>query len=600
MGCNRILRRWPVMLWMMVGALLGGCGGGSGSVSGDNGGGSALTTPAQGKAASAAASQGAAVVANVGQTLANLSAPVASVAGLPLPAAGLRPTTADTRHASIHAVERKALQSKAARLSGRLHALQSAAAPRVASALVPLPAETEVCADGGDYTVSGTTNDADGSFSLTVVFNMCREEGTQLNGTVAAEGNEIAGTFTLKTGNDDGAADDSDLAVDLFTDATYANLFANYRADLRGSVTANRAGTATSYAMNGRVSYDDFSSRFELQFSNFTLAQSAQGASGSNTVNGGFVETWTVEGVTRRASFGFTDFTQAWTQTADYVDLSIDGTISVDLTPDDLCEGQGEGTFVYNTTTPIRIDGTTNTTTAGRFSINRDAVTVFNADGTVTVTVNGQSATYHSLEAVEAACPIKDFEADILSEVSGGTGTVTADELTATLSWNTAGTDMDLHLTYYASSAPLATAPATWHMGWNTPGQGLGGVDVDSDGAGDVDLDYDDVDGFGPEHITAKKLPVGYYVLSVNSYYHAGMATGVVVVLNVGGTLFSFPTHTFFASDAESSDPESWFRVADIRVNEDGTVNVLTPDPSLPAWSTHVSASVVKMKTRKR
>lgn len=44
--------------------------------------------------------------------------------------------------------------------------------------------------------------------------------------------------------------------------------------------------------------------------------------------------------------------------------------------------------------------------------------------------------------------------------------------------------------------------------------------------------------------------------------------------------------HNAYSSDGEGTDPASWFRVADVRVNGDGTVDVLAPNGSLDPWGT--------------
>jgi hypothetical protein len=138
-----------------------------------------------------------------------------------------------------------------------------------------------------------------------------------------------------------------------------------------------------------------------------------------------------------------------------------------------------------------------------------------------------------------------------------------------------------------------------WHQGKSYPGTtgscsdpaGLSfgdAFDLDSPYTGtcDVGLDFDDTNGYGPEHITALKLPAGYYVVSVNSYSLHGDASATNYLAITIGQDYVFGPYvsTLSSSYGEGEDPASWFRVADVRVNADGTVDVLSPNASLTPW----------------
>jgi hypothetical protein len=152
---------------------------------------------------------------------------------------------------------------------------------------------------------------------------------------------------------------------------------------------------------------------------------------------------------------------------------------------------------------------------------------------------------------------------------------------------------MDLHLNYYDTTNPGPTTPIKWYVDYhigiactNPPDITFrGALDVDGDGICDIGLDWDDVQGYGPEHIVATKLPAGYYVISVNSYdLDRDPYAKISVTVKIGDSLFGPYVHTFTTEDYEGQNPDAWFRVVDIRVNTDGTIEVLSPNESLKPW----------------
>jgi hypothetical protein len=48
--------------------------------------------------------------------------------------------------------------------------------------------------------------------------------------------------------------------------------------------------------------------------------------------------------------------------------------------------------------------------------------------------------------------------------------------------------------------------------------------------------------------------------------------------------IFGPYTGTVSNSDGEGTSPTAWVRVADVRVNADGTIDVLAPDGTLNPW----------------
>ena len=155
--------------------------------------------------------------------------------------------------------------------------------------------------------------------------------------------------------------------------------------------------------------------------------------------------------------------------------------------------------------------------------------------------------------------------------------------------------DMDLHVKYYDST--VVSSPTTteaWHIDWhqgktcsNPAGLAFSdGLDIDGTGTGtcDVGLDFDDTNGYGPEHITALKLPVGYYIISVNSYSLRDPPATLYLAVHIGDSIFGPYIGTLSNADAEGESTTSWYRVADVRVNSDGTVDVLSPNLLLNPW----------------
>lgn len=99
----------------------------------------------------------------------------------------------------------------------------------------------------------------------------------------------------------------------------------------------------------------------------------------------------------------------------------------------------------------------------------------------------------------------------------GINGTFTEDVLFTSLWWNTADSDIDFHLVPIEGAAG---ARDDCYYGNKTSSWG-------------ATLDVDDVNGFGPEHITARTLPVGKYLLYVHYYSTNGQSTPSVVNVSV-------------------------------------------------------------------
>jgi hypothetical protein len=256
------------------------------------------------------------------------------------------------------------------------------------------------------------------------------------------------------------------------------------------------------------------------------------------------------------------------------------------------------------TSPKIRFDNNTGHTVAGVVTINGVTTVTFNTDGSITVATAGTSQTYNGEYDLEQVCPMATLdEAEPVSSGSGGTTSAANASMTITLTWDgpagVSNSDMDLHMNYYATQAPTATTQGTWYIDYhsslgngctNPVGVDLGfnNVDVDSDGICDIGLDFDNTSGYGPEHITATKLPAGYYVISVNDFGSSDATVPVNVSVQIGSSVFGPFTHTFATADviadSDGASAGAWFGVADMVVDSAGNVTVKAHDTALELW----------------
>lgn len=629
-----------------------GCGGGSSS---GGTGGTTITGATQANSAGASATQTASIGSNTGQSLSN----IASIGGSNCPtcAPQYRSPLAgkDKRFNKMHAAQVKAFKSPISRKAAFLKKAKAAAT--IHNAPTTILGTPVACNDGGTVTSDFTYDPADSSFSLNMTYNDCLEYGERLNGPMkisgvySATGNE---TFTITMGDGNLTIESTDFKAEQFMDTTYTTLYAYYLADMSVSGSGEESTGNYSFTMtaNGKEKYSDYTEVYNMTFSNlkfvstFVAPATTTGAfSGTDTVNGGFTESWTGTSGTESVSTTFTSFVIAWSVPAGaaYYEFSADGTVATDFTPDAYCGI--EGTWVIDTTTPIQIDNN-GVPLQGVMVINSNTTIKFDdpdGSGKVTVTVTGGTpTTYNSINELEATCKMADFEADTTASTTVTsttqnqtvTGTPSSMVITAKSTFPTSSASSldcytDLHVNFYKAAsyttAPTSTTAGTWYVDWHI---GLIGVDattgkndssklctsptdgsvnywealdLNGDGVCDVGLDIeggmtDDTDN-GIEHFIAKTLPAGYYVVSVNNY---SCATDVqsAVSIQVGNSLFEGYNGTYSLVSAEGATDGAWYRVTDIRVNDDGTVNLLAPDANLKPWHTGSFGMAAPMKAR--
>lgn len=138
-----------------------------------------------------------------------------------------------------------------------------------------------------------------------------------------------------------------------------------------------------------------------------------------------------------------------------------------------------------------------------------------------------------------------------------------------TLTWDTGeDTDVDLHV----------WNPDGTHCGWEMPN------------VGGSELDVDDIYGYGPENITVRAINPGRYRVAVNAWYLGDRLVHATVRITSGGLaqnalditrgphLFEHDRSEFAENYPVTGDEPQWWRVFDVVVEANGSVNVVPPD----------------------
>jgi uncharacterized protein YfaP (DUF2135 family) len=152
--------------------------------------------------------------------------------------------------------------------------------------------------------------------------------------------------------------------------------------------------------------------------------------------------------------------------------------------------------------------------------------------------------------------------------------TIAGNTMLGTLVWDSPTSDIDLHLWYYTQSNPTDTSAYSYHCYYPTSSRDIPGIrpDVATDSTGN--LDRDDVDGYGPEHMTLIGYPDGYYVFALHRFsMHSDLSSNCNFTLKIGSATRT-TSYTF------SSTSNVWYRCYDVRV-VNGTATILSPDVSL-------------------
>jgi hypothetical protein len=284
---------------------------------------------------------------------------------------------------------------------------------------------------------------------------------------------------------------------------------------------------------------------------------------------------------------------------ANIEDVSIGGRIATDRTPN----SGFEGVFDVATAVPIRtvLSPYPPMTTQGMLVTNSTATVQYGAADSIDVDVAGDVTITFAKEFM--LLKVGDFYAmeQQLPIVSGTTGTATGSVMSiSALSTGPALTCYtDVHVSYFNTVSPVLATPINWFVHWAsglttcTPQASIPYQEATSStgiatGLCDVGLDINgnamDITSGGVEHFLAAAMPTGYYVLSINNYSCANTVVNDATIL-VGDYLFGPYSCTYSAFDGDGSTPGAWCRLADIRVNASGVIDVLSPDAvNLVPW----------------
>jgi hypothetical protein len=117
------------------------------------------------------------------------------------------------------------------------------------------------------------------------------------------------------------------------------------------------------------------------------------------------------------------------------------------------------------------------------------------------------------------------------------------------------------------------------------------------------ELDIDDTNGFGPENFTARRVLPGTYRIAVNLYSRSGVSgatTAQIVVKTSQGTQ-TVGSYDLTTSNSNTGYPitgntTAWWRPCDIRVNANGSVEILPADTTVPLTDSAAIRSARKPK----
>lgn len=458
---------------------------------------------------------------------------------------------------------------------------------------------TGTCVDYGTYDYSNIYTSTSGKYTLSLTFNLCRQNGFQYDGAYAASGKpelftgRLYGLKILNFHNNYTTLIGSLVGVSL----SYVMQGAGIASNATYTFTANGGLQAFDYYSLGQntMNFSKLETKYNVNTDNATNIQTS-----SLTANG----MYSVKGTTNTATLTYSDFKVDIQKqlSNDIEDVSMAGRVAVDYTPN----SDFEGVFDVATTTPIRTVEVPfpPETTQGAFTINNAATAQYGASDTIEVSAAGDTALNYAKEFM--LMKQSDFYAmeQQLPNVAGQSGQASGNIMSiSALSTGVTPTDLncytDVHVNYYTQTSPTSSDTILWYVDYHqslstctanpnipfqqgTSSTGVAGAPCD------VGLDINgaapDITSGGVEHFLAANLPTGYYVLSINNYSCATTVTNVATVL-VGDYFFGPYNCSYTSADGESGhDPGAWCRLTDIRVNSDGTIDVLSPDVLLNPW----------------
>jgi len=281
---------------------------------------------------------------------------------------------------------------KAIKAAGKLSKMKAVKAPMLAikktkrmMTTVPISG-TYSCPDGGSVSYSGQYDDQSGAFNLNLTYANCREYYAQLNGPMTMQGTIGSGQaqITMNLGGSQTAFEFLDFS-DSYANPVSKMEFAGFT--ITETWTWTNSGGTVSATTNGQFSIFDYMSKeqYNMTFTNLkqdiTYNETSTQFSENIKTNGGFSETWTNKGVQNSVAITYIDFVLNTTGTNTYSDQTVSGKIVTNFTPDSCFEG----TFVFETVTPIHDDYSVDRTIAGHLKINDNTHIEWKSDGTIVV-----------------------------------------------------------------------------------------------------------------------------------------------------------------------------------------------------------------------
>jgi len=478
------------------------------------------------------------------------------------------------------------------------------------------------CSDGGTITVTGFDASVT-DFDFQMAFSNCRENGIQMDGLASATGISSIRDATggvldmdLRLGNDS-----NELSIQNFQTVNrrrYGHLKSLFGSQLTIKFqTQSDAIDRFILTVSGEGIFDDFSEKVDVTFIDFkseTRVETTEVIDTTLTPNTSQTTTNTnsiFNGVMRQSnrsdiagaglrlsvlsynnlsarSVIVTSKTGA-TITGETQTLSYQGDFTLHSSSRN-CLIQGD--FSIDTISPLQyIDGAS-CPVSGQLSLNTVSGLVdllVNADKSLSITAAGTQTAFSDCEDFFALCAFENFQNGFLSK-DGLPGTpARGDSQFITLTWVDTpsllqASDMDLHVGYYLDPTPpsgsSANALVSWHSGG---GDDCGAARAPSLFKGvEAILDIDDCSGRGPEHVTIRGLPAGYYVVAVNSFDLKSVgSTTVSINIEIGKTVFTFPERLFLVSDKDSTNANAWYRVTDLQCFSEGECRFLAPNLAL-------------------
>ncbi|MEW6213638.1 MAG: hypothetical protein AB1478_00300 [Nitrospirota bacterium] len=244
----------------------------------------------------------------------------------------------------------------------------------------------EPCADGGSIITDDTGK---------IIYKNCKESGTWTDGVMISTYSDDYSTLTVTFGENG-----KPYVETSYSDSSYTDKSSEFRALCSLSLSVTDYESETNYTEtitgNGYIEneywYDTSSTKEYIVMNNFIFT----GDYAEDTITGTFdiknssiTESYYENGnliYSKQTSFNNFNLVNKVDYTYEY--LTINGTFSIDLTPDDTACFEGTFKIVTNEDIKTNSEGQT---IDGQITINDNTIVEYNSDGSITVTVKGQS-----------------------------------------------------------------------------------------------------------------------------------------------------------------------------------------------------------------